>query len=276
MALAHAIENRVEVACHKDDPFGKGRLSFENGNQAMPVARTTKDSEARRQEFEKLRDAGWLRINLAADPHYPTQLFVVQGRDFHGREFVDEYAAELLHRALGDAFTTPHQDVGREEEGTEDDEAVEDSRGVLADEAEEILLRPANADDKLAPGVALYRIADFTCQIIAKQTPQANSVLGRIGVLDILQEQLENRLRERGIQVGELSLAEVIRLSSKFSNQFEAVVKQLERLTAENLYQKRTLAGLPLNSALELMILFSTILVFTKVMKHGKEAKISE
>jgi hypothetical protein len=53
-------------------------------------------------EFKRLRDAGWLPINLAADPHYPTHLMIAAR---------DQHASELLHQALGDAFDIPQLQI---------------------------------------------------------------------------------------------------------------------------------------------------------------------
>jgi hypothetical protein len=87
------------------------------------------------------------------------------------------------------------------------------------------VLRPSGPDDLIRPRSALIRTKnDRVWQILVGRTRQETSVLGRIGVLDILREQLS---AARGKP---LTLIHLARMAAQEESHQEATRKSLERL----------------------------------------------
>jgi hypothetical protein len=160
----------------------------------MPKKAAPKRVQKLKEAFEELCRANQWPPDLASDPSYPTNLIVAPP---DGPED-DYYYREVIRRAFAPRAEEPSE---------ENDEAGED----------ETLVRPRDRSDSLAEGVVVYRIRGrspesehgrqsflprtsrtYICQIVQSQTRQAPSVLGRVGVVDLIGQQLQERLIGRG------------------------------------------------------------------------------
>jgi hypothetical protein len=167
--------------------------------------------------FDELCRANQWPPDLASNPSYPTILHVIRPQDLD-----DEYYRDLASRAF-----VPTDKASQEDSKLDN----------------EILLRPRDQSDRLADGVVVYRIYSLPTgegqrrssglQIVQSQTRQAGSVLGRVGVVEIIREELEKRLAERSDrderdQEWVISTADLAHLIGQASE--EAIAKFLMRL----------------------------------------------
>src|SRR5215210_685227 len=142
----------------------------------MPIRSVPDRTKRLIEAFDELCQAGWWPPrDLASDPDYPRYVHIIRPQDPE-----DDYYRELVRRALNPQAS---------ESPDGDDEVDKD----------EILLRPDGPDDRLAKGVAVYQIGNAILQIVEGQTPTAASVLGRVGVVDLICRKLEKHLADKDI-----------------------------------------------------------------------------
>jgi hypothetical protein len=187
---------------------------------AMPKKTVPERVERLARAFKELCAAGrWPPQDLTCDPSYPKYVYIIRPQDPE-----DDYFRELVRRAL----------KAQGDMAEEDDDAAED----------ETLLRPSGPGDPLAKGIVVYRLGNDVWQIGEVQTPTAASVLGRVGVVDLICRKLEECLAHRGMQdekgkPWKLTIADLARLIEGSTDPDEEIItpraKRLERLNAGSL-----------------------------------------
>ncbi|HEV2606196.1 MAG TPA: hypothetical protein VGU24_21315 [Microvirga sp.] len=149
------------------------------------------DHRKLRANFEELRAAGWAPLLLHTHPDYPEEPVLIPADGFETDEDWGSwyaYCARLLQRAY-------------EAEPT----AVEG----------EVLLQKASNEGRRGHRTALYRLDVGVCQISDKQPhDQHTEVLGRMGVVTILIEQLEERFRKSNLP-RPLTVTDLARLTTE-------------------------------------------------------------